>query len=70
MDIYEIEKNNFSNLHSSFHKLLNSLKKNKISNDKKLKLIEINHYIDILGSKIIEFNESSCKKNKKKIKRD
>ena len=58
MNIYEIEKNNFSNLQSSFHKLLNNLKQNdKLSKEKEIKILEINNCLDILNSKLISFND-------------
>jgi len=69
MNIYEIEKNNFSNLHSSFHKLLNNLKKNnKLSKEKEIKILEINNCIEILNSKLITFNNDTDYNLENKLK--
>ena len=69
MNIYEIEKNNFSNLHSSFHKLLNNLKKNnKLSKENEIKILEINNCIEILNSKLITFNNDTDYNLENKLK--
>lgn len=63
MTIYEIEKNIFSSLQSSFHRLLNTLKTKELNKQHELMLLEINNHIDILNSKLLEFNENKCINN-------
>ena len=60
MNFYIEEKELFSGLQSISHKLLNTLKKNKIVNNSNnfQQLLEINNLIDILNSKIINLNEN------------
>ena len=60
MNFYIEEKEKFSGLQSNSHKLLNTLKKNKIVNNSNnfQQLLEINNLIDILNSKIINLNEN------------
>lgn len=60
MNFYIEEKQLFSGLQSNSHKLLNTLKKNKIVNNSNnfQQLLEINNLIDILNSKIINLNEN------------
>jgi hypothetical protein len=60
MNFYIEEKKLFSGLQSNSHKLLNTLKKNKIVNNSNnfQQLLEINNLIDILNSKIINLNEN------------
>ena len=67
MSIYELEKNKFSSLQSNFHKLLNNLKKTNDSKTDANNLIEINNLLEILESKIIDFNEGKITNNKKQI---
>lgn len=66
IEVYNSEKIRFSSLHNNFHKLLNTIKngptnQNNMSEDHIYKLLEINELIEILESKIIDFNENnSC----------
>lgn len=66
MSIYIKEKQIFSSLQSKFHKLLNILKSDKTINtnsntnsDKIYKLKQINDLIEVLESKIIDYNENN-----------
>ena len=80
MNLYTIEKKKFNEFHSSFHKLLNSIKnvqdKNSTFKNKDpilLEFMEINEIIDILQSKVIHLTETlettihNDKHNSKKI---
>jgi hypothetical protein len=65
MNLYTIEKKKFNEFHSSFHKLLNSIKnvqeKNSTFKNKDpilLEFMEINEIIDILQSKVIHLTET------------
>lgn len=65
MNLYTIEKKKFNEFHSSFHKLLNSIKnvqeKNSTFKNKDsilLEFMEINETIDILQSKVIHLTET------------
>jgi len=56
MDVYENEKIRFSALQSSFHKLLNSVKRGNINIDH---LQDINETMEILEAKIINYNDDA-----------
>ena len=56
MDVYENEKIRFSALQSSFHKLLNSVKRGNINIDR---LLDINETMEILEAKIINYNDDA-----------
>ena len=56
MDVYENEKIRFSALQSSFHKLLNSVKRGNINIDH---LHDINETMEILEAKIINYNDDA-----------
>jgi len=56
MDVYENEKIRFSALQSSFHKLLNSVKRGNINIDR---LHDINETMEILEAKIINYNDDA-----------
>ena len=56
MDVYENEKIRFSTLQSSFHKLLNSVKRGNINIDR---LHDINETMEILEAKIINYNDDA-----------
>lgn len=65
MNLYTIEKKKFNEFHSSFHKLLNSIKsiqeKNSTFKDKDailIEVMEINETIDLLQSKVIHLTET------------
>ena len=65
MNLYTIEKKKFNEFHSSFHKLLNSIKnvqeRNTILQNKDsilLKVMEINETIDSLQTKVIHLRET------------
>jgi len=57
MDVYENEKIRFSAFQSSFHKLLNSVKRGNINIDH---LHDINETMEILEAKIINYNEGAA----------
>lgn len=77
-ELFSIEKNKFSSLHSDFHKLLNTISKydNNIRNTELIyRFMELNELIDKLNSSVICLKEEILieeqqmkKTNKKKIK--
>lgn len=77
MSIYDLEKKKFSSLQSNFHKLLNNLNDANDNADANANanadgnqadmLIQINNLIEILESKIIDFNEKKITNNQQQI---
>ena len=68
MDLYSLEKTHLSELQSNFNKLLNTLKRNNITeldleSSSHLEIMEINNSIDILNSRLIYLTESIETKN-------
>tara|TARA_B110001469_G_C9459734_1_gene231743 strand:+ start:123 stop:446 length:324 start_codon:yes stop_codon:yes gene_type:complete len=68
MDLYSLEKTRLSELQSNFHKLLNTLKRNNITeidleSSSHLEIMEINNSIDSLNSRLIYITESIETKN-------
>lgn len=66
MELYTTEKNKFSNLQSSFDRLLNNIRKyDHIDKETELRLLEINDMLDKLTYSVEELNDtqSSASKN-------
>ena len=59
MDLYNIQKSKFSSFHSNYQKLLNKINKTTLHNDTIKQIIVINNLLEILESKILDFNENN-----------
>ena len=63
-DLYEIQKNRFSEFHSQYNKFLNMLKtKDKFDNKTLFKILELNNNMNMLINNLIDIEHDFIKDN-------